>query len=318
MLFAAQYFDRPDADEAEIRRLATRLNDAVDWRWMLGRGPFIVMGWKPESGFIPSQWDRYNEATLLYLLALGSPTFPVDPEIWARYTPQFRPELGRSSGGPSTSSSRRCSGTSTATSGSTSKASPTRGCARKGIDLFENSRRATVAQRNYAIANPGRWRGYDANVWGLTACDGPGDFRRNIGGREREFFSYSARGPGDRDDGTLAPTAAAGSIAFAPELVLPALAAMQARYGAAIYGRYGFFDSFNPTLADPALAGLIREGAIVPGVAWVDDDILGIDQGPIVAMIANYRDGLIWRRMRGSAPVVAGLRRAGFAGGWLG
>jgi len=318
VLFAAQYFDRPDADEAEIRRLATRLNDAVDWRWMLGGGgPFISMGWNPEKGFITSQWDRYNEATLLYLLALGSPTFPVHPKIWGRYSRNFDLSWG-DVWGPKHIQFPPLFGHQYSHVWVDFKGIADPWLRRKGIDLFENSRRATVAQRNYAIANPRRWRGYDANVWGLTACDGPGDFRRNIGGRGREFFSYSARGPGDRDDGTLAPTAAAGSIAFAPEIVLPALAAMQARYGAAIYGRYGFFDSFNPTLADPALAPLIREGAIVPGVAWVDDDILGIDQGPIVAMIANYRDGLIWRRMRGSAPVVAGLRKAGFAGGWLG
>ncbi|MDQ3139564.1 MAG: Tat pathway signal protein, partial [Pseudomonadota bacterium] len=188
----------------------------------------------------------------------------------------------------------------------------------KRIDLFENSRRATIAQRNYAIANPGGWTGYGGDVWGLTACDGPGDFKRVIGGREREFFSYSARGPDDRDDGTLAPTAAAGSIAFAPEIVLPALGAMKTRYGAAIYGRYGFFDSFNPTLANPDDVGPLLHGRVVPGLGWVDGDYLGIDQGPIVTMIANHRNGMIWKAMRGSRPVVAGLRKAGFAGSWLG
>ena len=317
VLFAAQYFDRPDADEVEIRRLAARLNDAVDWRWMFGRGPFVSMGWKPEDGFISSQWDRYNEATLLYLLALGSPTFPIKPNIWTRYTGNFDLNWG-GNWGPKHIQFPPLFGHQYSHVWVDFKGIADPWLRAKGIDLFENSRRATIAQRNYAIANPGRWRGYDGDVWGMTACDGPGDFKHSLDGRTREFFSYSARGPGDRDDGTLAPTAAAGSIAFAPDLVLPVLAAMKARYGSAIYGRYGFFDSFNPTLADPALAELIREGAIVPGVAWVDDDILGIDQGPIVAMIANYRDGLVWRRMRTSAPIVAGLRTAGFSGGWLG
>lgn len=315
-LFAAQYFDRPDADEAEIRRLAERINDAVDWRWMLGRGPFISMGWNPESGFIKSQWDRYNEATLLYLLALGSRTFPVDAEIWSRYTANF--DLGWGDHwGQRHLHFPPLFGHQYSHVWVDFKGIADPWLRAKNIDLFENSRRATIAQRNYAIANPKQWRGYGANVWGLTACDGPGDFKRVIDGREREFFSYSARGPNERDDGTLAPTAAAGSVAFAPEIVLPALAAMKARYGAAIYGRYGFLDSFNPTLADPALADAIREGGIVPGIAWVDDDYLGIDQGPIVTMIANYRDGMIWKRMHGSAPIVAGLRKAGFTGGWL-
>jgi hypothetical protein len=316
VLFAAQYFDRPEADEAEIRRLAIRLNDAVDWRWMLGRGPFISMGWNPESGFIKSQWDRYNEATLLYLLALGSQTFGINSGVWTRYTRNF--DLGWGDHwGQRHLHFPPLFGHQYSHVWVDFKGIADPWLRAKGIDLFENSRRATIAQRNYAIANPKRWRGYGANVWGLTACDGPGDFKRVIDGREREFFSYSARGPDDRDDGTLAPTAAAGSIAFAPEIVLPALAAMKERYGAAIYGRYGFLDSFNPTLADPAFADAIREGGIVPGVAWVDDDYLGIDQGPIVTMIANYRDGLIWRRMHRSGPIVAGLRKAGFTGGWL-
>jgi hypothetical protein len=185
------------------------------------------------------------------------------------------------------------------------------------IDLFKNSRRATRAQRTYAMVNPGHWAGYGKNVWGLTACDGPGDFTANIGGIQREFFSYSARGPGDRDDGTLAPTALAGSIAFEPRLVTEALTEIKRRYGPAIYGQYGFLDAFNPTLtALPAEKGLLH-GRVIPGLCWVDKDYLGIDQGPIVAMIANARDGLIWKRMQGCQPLVDGLRRARFAGGWL-
>jgi hypothetical protein len=316
MLFAAQYFNRPDPRETEIRRQASAINDRVDWRWMFGRGPFVSMGWTPEKGFIPHQWDRYNEATLLYLLALGSPTFAIPAAVWTRYTREFDKSWGVHWGQEHMHFppmfGHQYSHVWVDFQGI---ADPW--LRAKGIDLHENSRRATIAQRNYAIANPDGWAGYDGEVWGLTACDGPGDFKRVIDGRERTFFSYSARGPGDRDDGTLAPTAAAGSIAFAPEIVVPALAAMKARYGAAIYGRYGFFDSFNPTLSHPATAGELRHGRVVPGLAWVDGDYLGIDQGPIVAMIANRRDGLIWNAMRRCRPIVTGLRKAGFAGGWL-
>ncbi len=316
MLFAAEYFNRPDPDEAEIRRLATRINDRVDWRWMLGQNSFMSMGWFPEKGFIPYQWDRYNEATLLYLLALGSPTFAIDPKIWTRYTAEFDKSWGMH-WGEQYMHFPPLFGHQYSHVWVDFKGIADPWLRAKRIDLFENSRRATIAQRNYAIANPGGWTGYDGDVWGLTACDGPGDFKRVIDGCEREFFSYSARGPGGRDDGTLAPTAAAGSIAFAPEIVLPALAAMKVRYGAAIYGRYGFLDAFNPTLVDPVLAGKLLHGRVVPGVAWVDTDYLGIDQGAIVTMIANYRDGTVWKAMRGSAPMVAGLRKAGFRGGWL-
>jgi hypothetical protein len=183
----------------------------------------------------------------------------------------------------------------------------------RGLDYFENSRRATYAQRAYAIANPMKWRGYGADVWGLTACDGPQDIKLRYMGELREFRSYSARGPGDFDDGTLAPTAAAASIAFAPEIVTPAIAAMRRRYPH-VYDRYGFLDSFNPSYAAP---GPLKHGRLVPGHGWVDTDYLGIDQGPILAMLENHRSGLIWKVMRRNQHLRRGLQRAGFTGGWL-
>jgi hypothetical protein len=182
-------------------------------------------------------------------------------------------------------------------------------------DYFVNSQLAVEAQRNYAVDNAMGWDGYSADVWGLTACDGPGDFRQVIDARERKFFSYSARGPGERDDGTIAPTAAMASYPFAPAEVTACLKAMKTRYGAAVYGEFGFLDSFNPTLTERE--GPLLHGRIVPGVGWVADDYLGIDQGPIVVMIENGRSDLIWRHMRTEPNLLRGLRRAGFTGGWL-
>ena len=187
----------------------------------------------------------------------------------------------------------------------------------KGIDYFENSRRATYAQRGYAIANPSGFRGYDASVWGLTACDGPIGATRVIDGRTREFRTYEARGASHErvtDDGTICPSAAGGSIAFAPEIVVPALMAMRERYGEHVFRQYGFIDAFNPTLNDTTR---VPYGKVVPGVGWFDDDYLGIDQGPILAMIENWRSGLVWRVMRKNAHVRRGLEAAGFRGGWL-
>jgi hypothetical protein len=187
----------------------------------------------------------------------------------------------------------------------------------RGIDYFENSRRATLAQRAYAIRNPAGFAGYGENVWGLTACDGPADVRRRVAGREREFWTYSARGASHgevRDDGTISPAAAAGSLPFAPEVVVPALAAMRRLYGDALFGPYGFRDAFNPSFPRGVK---LRHGRMVEGLGWVDDDALGIDQGPILAMIENHRTGLVWRTMRQNPHVVRGLRRAGFRGGWL-
>jgi hypothetical protein len=317
ILFAGSYYDRDDPAEAEIRSLAQAINGRVDWTWMYGRGPLIAMGWTPEHGFLESQWDRFNEATLLYLLALGSPTHPVDPRVWTRWTENFRYGWG-DHWGEKHLSFPPLFGHQYSHVWVDFRGIRDPWLRAHDLDLFENSRRATRAQRNYAIANPGGWAAYGANCWGLTACDGPGDFVAVIGGRKRQFFSYSARGPGERDDGTLAPTAMASSIAFEPQLVLAGLNAMTGRFGSAIYGKYGFLDSFNPTLMEAPPGVRFSNGRLVPGTGWVDVDYLGIDQGPIVAMIANYRDELIWRAMRRSPPLVAGLKRAGFTGGWLG
>src|SRR5207342_3582887 len=108
---------------------------------------------------------------------------------------------------------------------------------------------------------------------------------------------------------TLAPTAAGGSVPFAPEVALPALLAMRQRYGAPLYGEYGFLDAFNPTFRFDVP---VHHGRVVPGVGWFDTDYLGIDQGPILEMIENYRSGLVWRVMRNDPYLRRGLSRAGF------
>ncbi|WP_306286609.1 glucoamylase family protein [Sphingomonas sp. Ant20] len=314
VLFAQSWFDADHPDEAQIRALADQLYTAIDWTWITPRAPFLAMGWHPENGFIEHDWDTYNEGMLLYLLALGSPTHPLPTETWDAWTQRFDAQWTDRWGEPHIHFSAlfvhqysHC--------WIDFRGIQDRYIAAKGIDYFENSRRGVRAQRGYAIANPNGWAGYGADIWGLTACDGPGDFTATVDNRAREFFSYSARGPGDRDDGTLAPTAAAASIAFEPELATRAVEAMHTRYGKAIYGRYGFIDSFNPTLTLPSAP--LKHGSVRPGVGWVDRDYLGIDQGPIVAMIENHRTGLVWETMRRNPHIRRGLQRAGFTGGWL-
>jgi hypothetical protein len=160
------------------------------------------------------------------------------------------------------------------------------------------------------------WIGYGENVWGLTASDGAADVELDFAGETRRFRTYVARGVGSDalDDGTIAPTAAAASIPFAPEIVIPAVQEMHRRYGEHIYGPYGFYDAFNPSFDYDVP---LTHGRRVPGFGWVDSDYLGIDQGPILAMIENYRSGLVWRVMRTNAHVRRGLLQAGFSGGWL-
>ena len=134
---------------------------------------------------------------------------------------------------------------------------------------------------------------------------------------KRTFHGYTARGAGldyISDDGTIAPTAAGGSIAFAPEIVIPALQTMKQRYGKHIYDQYGFVDAFNPSFHTKTE---LRTGKLVPELGWVDTVQLGIDQGPILLMIENWRDDFVWNVMKKNPYIRKGLERAGFTGGWL-
>ena len=177
---------------------------------------------------------------------------------------------------------------------------------RKAIDYFENSRRATYAQQQYAMRNPKRFKGYSERIWGITASDGPGPATRRINGKTVRFYDYKGRGiPYGPDDGTLAPWAVAASLPFAPEIVLPFLHYFNEEFPE-MTSKYGFKCSYNPTFASPRNK---------PG--WVSLGYYGLDQGPVVAMIENYRTGFLWRLMRGCPYIVEGLRRAGFKGGWL-
>ena len=178
-------------------------------------------------------------------------------------------------------------------------------------DYFTNSVRATYANRAYCIANPGRWKGYGELVWGVTASDGPdGPLGGDDGMGPTPFRGYSARGvspDAGSDDGTIAPTAVGGSVPFAPEVTIPTLMSFRERFGDRLYGQYGFKDAFN--LSYPARSGDPQ--------GWFDDQYLGIDQGPILLMIENYRTGFVWELLKKSPYVTAGLRKAGFTGGWL-
>jgi hypothetical protein len=313
-LFCGQYFDGADPAETSIRAYSDSLYRRVDWQWAMNGTARVTMGWRPENGFIVSDWRGYNEAMLLYVLAIGSPTFPIDSAAWNAWTETYhwgtfygQPHLGFAP-----MFGHQYSHTWIDFRGIRDAYMRTR-----GIDYFENSRRATISQRAYAIANPNQWVGYSSTIWGLTAADGPKDTTMTIDGRQRLFWTYTARGATFneiRDDGTIVPTAAGGSIPFAPEIAIPALQAMRDKYGDNLYSKYGFLDSFNPTFDLPVR---VQHGRVVPGVGWFDTDYLGIDQGPIIAMIENYRSELVWKRMRQQPSIILGLRRAGFSGGWL-
>jgi hypothetical protein len=304
MLAAAAYFDGDAPAEREIRDLADRLYRRADWQWAQNGGATLTHGWRPESGFLPYRWQGYDEALLLYLLALGSPTSPLPAtsyEVWAS-TYEWKTVYGIEYLYAGPLFTHQLSHVWVDFRGIRDPFMRDH-----GIDYFENSRRATLVQQEYAIRNPNGYRHYGEFCWGITASDGPGEMTRLIDGVERQFFDYRARAvPYGPDDGTVAPWSVVASLPFAPEIVLPTLAEL-ARHQRAGDHAYGFKSTFNPTFPDPAGA---RNG-------WVSPWHFGLNEGPIVVMIENHQSGMVWQLLRNCPYVAAGLRAAGFTGGWL-
>lgn len=305
VLAAAQYFQRDTPDETELRDLAELLYRRVDWAWMLDGAELICHGWTPEQGFLPWRWEGYDEALILYVLALGSPTFPIGAGSYAAWTASYEWKqlygIDLLYAGPlfihqmshvwidfrsiqdDVMRARRS-------------------------DYFENSRRATMVQQQYAIHNPLGFKLYGEFCWGITASDGPGEMSRKLNGVERTFHDYVARGvPYGPDDGTLAPWAVVACLPFAPEIVLPTMLYFQNLQLREV-NPYGFKASFNPTYP----CDLHKR------CGWVSPYHFGINEGPTVIMVENYRSDMVWALMRRCPYIGAGLRRAGFSGGWLG
>lgn len=306
-LTAAGYFDGGDPVEREIRDLAGALYRRADWRWMTNSEHRLRHGWKPESGFLRFHWGGYNEALLLLVLALGSPDHAPPASVYSRWleTYQWKKIYGWEFVYCGPLFTHQLSHVWIDFRGIEDAFMRSR-----GIDYFENSRRATLIQREYARRNPRGFRGYGADLWGITASDGPGSTRRRVDGRERRFWAYRARGvPWGPDDGTLSPWGTVASLPFAPAEVMSSLRYIDDEYPELIR-EYGLRCSFNPTFpADET--GPDGDGG------WVSNGYFGLDQGPVVLMIENARSELIWRLMKRSPYVRRGLERAGFTGGWL-
>jgi hypothetical protein len=304
-LAAAIYFDGTSEPEQHVRTLAQQIWERVDWKWALNDGLTLSHGWKAELGFLPYRWEGYSEALLLYILGLASPTHPISASSYAAWA--------------STYCWREIWGLECLYAGplfvhqlshiwidfQDIQDGPMRD---HGIDYFENSRRATLVHQQYAIRNPLAYRLYGEHCWGITACDGPGDVVIRVEGIERHFYDYIARGaPYGPDDGTIAPWAVVASLPFAPEIVLPTIHHFIEKIHLKTHHPYGFEASFNPTfpMQGPEKCG------------WVSPWAYGVNQGPIMLMIENYRSNLLWGLMKRCSPITEGLRRAGFTGGWL-
>jgi hypothetical protein len=290
VLTAASYFSRADAEETELRKLADSLYGRVDWKWALNGKTTMTHG---------------CEAHILYVLAMGSPTFPIHADGYHEWASTFEWKefygVAHLYAGPLfihqlSQMWLDCRGI---------KDEMNR---KVGIDYFENSRRATYLQRQYGIENPHGFAHYSKHGWGLTASDGPGPAVLTLDGTTREFFGYVARGaPLGPDDGTISPWAVAASLPFAPEIVVETLHHAIERLDLKQRSPYGFDASFNPTYPEKSRN---------PN-GWVSPWIFGLNQGPIILMIENHASELIWRTVRKCPPIVEGLRRAGFRGGWI-
>lgn len=305
-LAAGQYFDADTAAEAEIRTLAETLYHRADWRWAQDGGETVTHGWTPEHGFLKYRWEGYDEALLLYVLGLGSPTHPLPRSSYAAWTATFRWE--------------HCYGYDYLYAGPLFihqlshvwidfRGVQDAFMRSKGSDYFENSRRATLVQHRYAIENPRGFDGYGEYCWGITASEGPGPSTLKLNGIERRFEDYVARGvPYGPDDGTLAPWAVVASLPFAAEIVRPAISFCIHQAKLKAVKAYGFKAAFNPThpgTSDDAFGW------------WVSPWHFGLNEGPVVLMIENEANGLLWRLMRSCRYIRSGLQRAGFEGGWL-
>ncbi len=305
LLTVASYFDQDTSDEAEVRRLADLLYRRADWDWARDGGSKLTHGWRPETGFLPYRWEGYDEGLLLYILGLGSPTHALPPESYSAFcsTYEWRQLYGRELLYSGPLFTHQLSHLWVDFRGIQDAF-----MREHQSDYFENSRQATFVQQAYAVHNPMQFEGYGENTWGFTACDGPGWVTRVVRGVERKFFDYAARGaPFGPDDGTVAPWVVLASMPFAPEIVIPTICHCASLNVGDHGARYGFKPSFNQTFKDDKN----------PDGFWVTPYYFGIDQGPVVLMLENYRSGFLWNLMRRCPYVVTGLRRAGFTGGWL-
>jgi len=298
ILFARNFYNLDNEVENQIRSMAAFLLGRIDWNFMVmpdtGKDAnTISMGWTPEKGLHDFGWSGYNEALFLYVLAAGSGMENAERSYraWLKsykwYTPYeglshvaFPPLFGHQFSQAFIDYRGLVDGY----------------MKDKGIDYFENSRRATYVQRRYAINNPKGWIGYDSLCWGVTASDGPTE---KLNFDDKKFLGYAGRGTSGPeynyfDDGTIAPYGPLSSLPFAPEIVLPTIRSINEKYGRKLWGKYGYYDAFNPT------------------ANWFNDDFLGIDEGPMLIMIENFRTGLVWNYVMKDPIIQKGLNKLGY------
>jgi hypothetical protein len=269
VLLCRQYF----AGNSRIEALATTFYRRIDWEWMLNGGGTLSMGWLPEQGFLQHRWDIYAELMTMYLMAIGSPTHPIDPKTWDALQ---RPLVNF--GGI-----EYISGVAPLFIHQYAHAwCDYRDQRDRHTNYFTNSIAATRAHQLFCIALKSYpWMNQD--MWGITASDSREGYR--------VWGGPPSLGP---IDGTVVPCAAAGSLPFLPAECSHVLLSIRQRMGDRVWTRYGFVDAF------------------LPKANWFAEDILGIDQGISVLMAENVRTGFVWEYFMKNREIQHAMRQVAF------
>lgn len=259
--------------DTDITLLAHEITNRVEWTWLSEDTSLLPHGWLPEMGFLPYRWDYYNEMMMMYLLGLGSPTYPLRAEAWdawkrtlfeydgMRYIGSFAPLFVHQY----------------------SQAwFDFRGKRDRYADYFENSKIATEVHRKFCIELGKQFPDYNEDLWGITASDS-----------EKGYVVWGGPPAVGPIDGTVAPAAAGGSLPFVPQESVRVMRTIRDRYPKA-WSSYGFVDAFNPLKN------------------WYDTDVVGIDTGIIMLMAENARTGYIWDVFMQNPEAQRGMQRAGF------
>jgi len=260
-------------EHSEISLLAYEIFNRVDWTWLSEDTSLLPHGWTPEVGFLPYRWDYYSELMMMYLLGLGSPSHPLPVEVWnawkrtkfeydgIRYIGSFAPLFVHQY----------------------SQAwFDFRGKRDKYADYFQNSILATDAHRHFCLELAKQFPDYSDDLWGITASDS-----------ENGYVIWGGPPSVGPIDGTVVPSAAAGSIPFLPQPVMRVLRNINDHYERA-WSRYGFVNAFNPLKH------------------WYDSDVIGIDVGITMLMAENARTGFVWDTFMKTHEAQRGMERAGF------
>jgi len=292
LLAVQQYFNRADKKERELRERITLLWEEMEWDWYTNGEEKLIWHWSPDYGFEKNHGIRgYNECLITYILAASSPTHPIPVEAyhnsWAGWDNENFANYQEYYGILLPLGNKRWHGGPLFFAHYSYLGLDPRGLSDVYANYWEQNRRHTLVNRAYCIDNPYGWKGYGADFWGISACD-------------KVPQGYAAHAPGyRRDHGTIAPTAALSSMPYTPDESMAVLRNLYRNYGKELFGIYGFHDAINPSYSDnPA--------------KQVRKTYIGIDQGPIIVMIENYRSGLLWDLFMKNEDVLRGLQKLGF------